>query len=186
MKTTYNIILGLLLCLTCVGCSSVVDDEVVERVSVGDHVPAFTVETVIPGEDGSKQGTFSTSQLTGETVIVFFHTTCPDCQRDLPLLNQYYLQHRDDAGFQMVAISRAEDAASVAAFWAEHKLQMPYSPQSDRTVYELFASSIIPRIYFVSPQGIVTRIDVEKYDLREKGKGKSEKGVGKKGKKGKK
>lgn len=169
MKTTYNIILGLLLCLTCVGCSSVVDDdEVVERVSVGDHVPAFTVETVIPGDDGDQKGTFTTSRLTGETVIVFFHTTCPDCQRDLPLLNQYYLQHRDDAGFQMVAISRAEDAASVAAFWAEHKLQMPYSPQTDRTVYELFASSIIPRIYFVSAQGIVTRIDVEKYDLREK------------------
>ena len=153
----------MLLCLTWVGCSSVVDDDtqVVERVHVGDRVPSFSVTIT----DGGEERTFSTSQLTGETVIVFFNTWCPDCQRELPRLNQYYLQHMDDKGFQMVAISRGEGKDVVARFWSEHELLIPYAAQEDTSIYELFASGIIPRVYFVSAQGIVTRIDVEQFAI---------------------
>ena len=150
----------MLLCLLLTGCSSIEDDETKERVAVGDRVPLFSVEMVKDGE----RSTFSTAQLTGETVIVFFNTTCPDCQRDLPKLNQYYLKHKADEGFQMVAISRAEGEDAVAAYWKDNGLQIPYSAQNDRRIYELFASSIIPRIYFVSAQGVVTRIFIERFD----------------------
>ena len=152
-------IIVMLLYLTCVGCSSIIDgtDEVIEHVQVGDKVPSFSVTVT----DGSETRTFSTSQLTGETVIVFFNTWCSDCQRELPLLNDYYLQHKADSGFQMIAISRAEGADAVSQFWSEYSLQIPYSAQDDRRIYDLFASSVIPRIYFVSPQGIITRIEVE-------------------------
>lgn len=145
----------LLLCLLAEACSAVSDDdEVEERITVGDQVPTFTVDMVADGE----VTTFSTHHLTGETVIVFFHTSCPDCQRELPVLNDYYLQHREEPGFQMVAISRAEGAETVAPFWEKHSLQMPYSAQEDRHIYDLFASSVIPRVYVVSAQGIVTRV----------------------------
>ena len=148
----------LMLCFLFWACSAISDDdEVMERVKVGDRVPAFTVDVVVDGE----MKTFSTSQLTGETVIIFFHTSCADCRRELPRLNDYYLQHRDEPGFQMVAISRAEGAETIASFWMEQGLQMPYSAQEDRHIYDLFASSVIPRVYFVSAQGIVTRVLVE-------------------------
>lgn len=152
----------MLACLLLWGCSSIhEDDEVVERIAVGDRVPVFSVGVVANGQST----TFSTSHLTGETVIVFFSTQCKDCQRELPELNDYYLKHKDDNGFQMVAISRAEGEATVAKFWADHHLKIPYSAQTDRHVYELFASSIIPRVYFVSEQGIVTKILIEHFDL---------------------
>lgn len=150
----------MLLYLLLTGCSSIEDDETKERVAVGDRVPLFSVEMVKDGE----RSTFSTAQLTGETVIVFFNTTCPDCQRDLPKLNQYYLKHKVDEGFQMVAISREEGEEDVAAYWKDNGLQIPYSAQNDRRIYELFASSIIPRVYFVSAQGIVTRVFIERFD----------------------
>lgn len=150
----------MLLCLLFIGCSSIEDDETKERVAVGDHVPLFSVEMVKDGE----RSTFSTSHLTGETVIVFFSVKCGDCQRDLPKLNQYYLKHKDDPGFQMIAISRAEGENLVVPFWEEYGLQIPYSAQNDRRIYELFASSIIPRVYFVSAQGIVTRVFIERFD----------------------
>lgn len=150
----------MLLCLLLTGCSSIEDDETKERVAVGDRVPLFSVEMVKDGE----RSTFSTAQLTGETVIVFFNTTCPDCQRDLPKLNQYYLKHKADEGFQMVAISREEGEEDVAAYWKDNGLQIPYFAQNDRRIYELFASSIIPRVYFVSAQGIVTRVFIERFD----------------------
>ena len=150
----------MLLYLLLTGCSSIEDDETKERVVVGDRVPLFSVEMVKDGE----RSTFSTAQLTGETVIVFFNTTCPDCQRDLPKLNQYYLKHKADEGFQMVAISREEGEEDVAAYWKDKGLQIPYFAQNDRRIYELFASSIIPRVYFVSAKGIVTRIFIERFD----------------------
>ena len=144
-----------------VGCNTVVDDEdneVKEYVTLGDPVPLFTVETV--AADGTV-GTFSTTKLTGETVIIFFNTWCGDCQRELPLLNDYYLQHREDNGFQMVAISREEGEESVAAFWKEQGLMIPYSAQNDRRIYQLFASSVIPRVYYCTTDGIVHRIFIE-------------------------
>lgn len=153
----------LLLCSLFGGCSSIHEDsdEVVERVKVGDRVPSFSIDVV----DNGVHSTFSTAHLAGETVIVFFNTWCPDCQRELPRLNQYYLQHKDDKGFQMVAISRGEGKDVVARFWSEHELLIPYAAQEDTSIYELFASGIIPRVYFVSAQGIVTRIDVEQFAI---------------------
>jgi thiol-disulfide isomerase/thioredoxin len=163
MRKVQMCFLIMLFLTTVVGCSSVVDDEnvdseVKEYVSLGDRVPEFTVETV--AADGTV-GTFTTAQLTGETVIVLFNTSCGDCRRELPRLNDYYLQHRYDKGFQMVAISREEGAESVAAYWKEQGLSIPYSAQTDRRIYHLFASSVIPRVYYCSADGIINRIFVE-------------------------
>jgi thiol-disulfide isomerase/thioredoxin len=148
--TIFNVfpLMVLWLAMVVAGCSTISDDEpeLVERVKVGDAVPSFTVNIV--GPEG-QEGTFSTTRLTGTTVIVFFNTSCKDCQRDLPLLNQYYLQHKDEPDFRMLAISREENEESVAAYWAANGLQIPYSPQEDRRIYNLFATSIIPRIYFI-------------------------------------
>ena len=154
----------------CAGCSTITEDEdTIERVKVGDFMPLFSVTMMYP-ETTNPQHDQTTSQwttmhLTGQTVIVFFNTSCGDCQRDLPLLNQYYLEHKDEPGFQMVAISREEGPESVAAYWAANGLAIPYSPQEDRRIYNLFASSIIPRIYFCGADRIITRIDVEKFDF---------------------
>ena len=153
----------LLPCLLLAGCIAADNDEVVERVRVGDRLPVFSVDVIDPEVSQTEHTVFNSQNLTGETVIVFFNTWCPDCQRELPRLNQYYLQHKDDKGFRMVAISRGEGKDVVARFWSEHELLIPYSAQEDNRIYELFASGIIPRIYFVSAQGVVTRIDVEHF-----------------------
>ena len=161
MTYTRFLLMALLL-LSVAGCSMSDDEEEqTERIKVGDRVPTFSLTV----ENGGQVRTFSTARLTGETVIVFFNTTCPDCQRDLPLLDDYYLKHRDDEGFQMVAISREEGDASVAAYWEANHLQIPYFAQTDRRIYNLFATSIIPRVYFCGADGIVTRVCIEKFDV---------------------
>ena len=158
-KYHFLLLIPVLLMLQLVGCSMNDDEEQTERIKVGDRVPTFSLTV----ENGGQVRSFSTARLTGETVIVFFNTTCPDCQRDLPLLNDYYLKHKDEEGFQMVAISREEGDASVAAFWAANGLSIPYFAQTDRRIYNLFATSIIPRVYFCGADGIVTRICIEKF-----------------------
>ena len=156
----WNIMLA---CLLLWGCGSIhEEDDVVERIVVGSRVPIFSVNVV---DYEGLTTSFSTNRLYGETVIVFFSTQCKDCQRELPELNEYYLKHKDDNGFQMVAISRAEGEQSVADFWSANNLQIPYSAQEDRKIYDLFASSVIPRVYFVSSSGIITKVLIENFDL---------------------
>ena len=153
----------MLACLMLWGCGSIhEEDDVVERIVVGSRVPIFSVNVV---DYEGLTTSFSTNRLYGETVIVFFSTQCKDCQRELPELNDYYLKHKDDKGFQMVAISRAEGEQSVADFWSANNLQIPYSAQEDRKIYDLFASSVIPRVYFVSSSGIITKVLIENFDL---------------------
>ncbi len=147
-----------LLALSCNAVNDGDDTNVKEYVKVGDRVPVFSVDVV---DSEGRTSVFSTARLTGETVIVLFNTSCGDCRRELPQLNAYYLAHRHDKGFQMVAIAREESAESIAAYWQAQGFEIPYSPQPDRRIYNLFASSIIPRVYYCTADGIVTRILIE-------------------------
>ena len=132
-----------------------------DLVGVGDRLPSFSVEVI----DSTSHYTFSSDALTGPTVIVFFNTTCSDCQRELPVLNEYYLQHRTEPGFQMVAIAREESKENIQAFWQSNALSIPYSPQSDRRVYNLFATITIPRVYFCLKSGEITWVGIERFEL---------------------
>lgn len=137
------------------------DPDESNLIKVGDHLPSFSVDVIT--EDGTS--VFSTERLTGQTVIVFFHTTCSDCQRELPKLNDYYLAHRGELGFQMVAIARDEGRESIESFWQSHQLSMPYSPQNDRRVFSLFATQTIPRAYICSSEGTVLWMGVERFTI---------------------
>ncbi len=118
-----------------------------ELVKVGQELPAFTVEL----NDGS---VFSSSAVQSKPlVIAFFNTACKDCQRELPVLQKVYESQGDRVAF--LCISRAQGDSEVAAYWQQNALTLPYSAQTDRTVYNLFATSTIPRIYVADTSRVV-------------------------------
>lgn len=160
-------VVGLFLALSMlVGCVVDEHDEEADKedlVRVGDRLPSFSVDVI----DGDSTYVFSSDRLTGRTVIILFHTGCSDCQRELPELNDYYLGHRSDPGFQMVAIAREESVSEIAAFWQEKGLVIPYSPQDDRRIYNLFAFVTIPRVYICSLSGIVEWIGIENFTVED-------------------
>lgn len=105
----------------------------------GDRLPYFKIAM----SDGQ---TLSTDDLSETlSVITFFDTSCIDCQRELTEIEQAYLNIGNRVRF--IAISRAEEAASIAEYWQSEGITMPYSAQANRTVYDSFASEGIPRIY---------------------------------------
>gem|GEM_PF-5093123 len=57
----------------------------------------------------------------------------------------------DALGVRFICISRGETQPSVAAYWQEAGLTLPYSAQPDDAVYRLFANRIIPRVYVTRP-----------------------------------
>lgn len=148
-------LLYVLIVMVCLTACSMGDEDIITPedtiVNVGDPLPTFAVTM----SDGTH---LSTSDLRGKpSLIVFFSTTCPDCQRELPGLNERFLAHGADTTF--VAISREESADDVAAYWAAHCLSLPYSAQTDRLVYSLFARRGIPRIYISDSNGIVRKVE---------------------------
>ena len=115
----------------------------------GDSIPNFTVQM----NDGS---TVSSVQLrSGIAIIMFFHTSCPDCQNTLPAVQQIYNEWGNE--ISVVLISREQEGAEIARYWKEKGYNLPYSPQSTREIYNLFATSRVPRVYICN-NGIIEHI----------------------------
>lgn len=123
-----------------------------EGIGAGASVPAFSISS----PDGS---VISSESLKGKIyLLTFFNTTCPDCQEELPVIQQLYSSYRNDIVF--LNISRSESHASVSDYWQKNAFTMPFIAQESRAVYNLFASSGIPRLYLVDGSGVV----VESFD----------------------
>ena len=129
-------------------CSCINEQQQGANLTVGDTLPAFQVQMFngVIVSNLTLQGT--------PALIVFFNTGCPDCQRELPIVQQLYLQMSNNE-VQVVCISRAQTESEVVAYWLENNFTMPFSAQPDSRVYELFAQTRIPRLYAVNADGII-------------------------------
>lgn len=142
---TFGFLLG-----ACILFAACIGDEMEEgtvNLQSGDRVPAFSVVM----DDGRK--VTSECLLGNPAVVVFFHTGCPDCRKELAVLQRIYDEF--GAAVQMVCISRGEGEEDIARYWEEHRFTLPYSAQDDRSVYHLFAKSGIPRVYIVDKSGMI-------------------------------
>ena len=119
--------------------------------NVGYSLPDFEVMM--------NDGTVVTDGLLRESVsiVMFFHTSCPDCQQTLPQMQKVYDEYASK-GVRIILISRDESRQSIESFWQEKSLKMPYSAQNDRKVYEKFARERIPRVYINEKGGIIRYI----------------------------
>lgn len=156
MRSGLVVVLQMLLMLPAL-VSCFTEEEVssgqADIITVGQKLPDFSVKM----DDGTQ---VSPASLSGKpAVIVFFHTGCSDCRKELPVVQRVYDECSSQASF--VCISRAEDEVAVAAYWRAEKLSLPYSAQPDKTVYQKFARQTIPRIYVADAAGIVRSVFVE-------------------------
>lgn len=128
------------------------------EIQVGDRIPDFSVTM--------NNGTTVTgaSLRQGLSIIMFFHTSCPDCRRTLPNVQRVYDEfHSKGVSFALISRSQiaqdSEDSRGnflegVESYWKQQGYTMPYSAQSDRRVYNLFATSRVPRVY-ICKDGII-------------------------------
>ena len=144
MKNIWIIVLGLII-------SSCIKEEQGVELVVGDRLPDFEVVM----NDGSVVDDDILSE--GVSVVMFFHTSCPDCQQALPRMQQIYDEYISK-GVYFAFISREEGVVDIESYFKEKGLKLPYSAQNDRKVYEQFAQTRIPRIYICEKGGIIRYI----------------------------
>ena len=148
MKKVIYIVSALLAALCLSGC---IKENVGADLKVGDRLPDFTVTM----NDGT---VVSDDSLMGNvSCVMFFHTTCPDCQATLPVVQSIYDEYHQK-GVLFALISRGQAADDIDIFWEEKGLNMPYSAQESRYVYNKFASTRIPRVYICDKNGIIRYI----------------------------
>lgn len=145
-----KIILSALIAFLLPGC---VTEEPTRTWSLGkgDSLPAFSITDL----NGNVIDSSSFSKKRG--VIIFFSVTCSDCLRELPRLEEAYREYLSSEGgknLEVICISRDSDISEVRNFILEHDITMPVAVDKGREVYELFASSGVPRVYIVE-NGII-------------------------------
>ena len=145
MKKVVYIVSALLAALCLSGC---IKENIGADLKVGDRLPDFTVTM----NDGT---VVSDDSLMGNvSCVMFFHTTCPDCQATLPVVQSIHDEYQQK-GILFALISRGQTADDIDIFWEEKGLNMPYSAQEGRYVYNKFASTRIPRVYICDKDGII-------------------------------
>ena len=146
MKKVVLIFLFLLLAAGCVK-----EEQKGADLKVGDIIPDFEVvmsDGRLVTDDDLKENV---------SVVMFFHTSCKDCQQALPVMQRIYDEYASKS-LQIVLISRGEGRESIFTYWNENCLKMPYSAQNDKRVYRKFAATRIPRIYVNEKGGIIRHI----------------------------
>lgn len=121
------------------------------RISVGDRAPNFTC-TTLNGE------TISLSELQGKVVLVnFFATWCGSCAREMPYLQSEVFEAFRADDFFMIAIAREQQVNDVTEFknTKGKGLTFPMAVDTDSSIYNLFATKFIPRIFVIDKEGIV-------------------------------
>jgi len=134
----------------CLSSSCIKEKQTGADLVTGDRIPDFTVTM----NDGT---TVSGAQFReGISCIIFFTTLCPDCQQTLPHVQRIYDEYLSQ-GVKFALISREEGAESIQKYWTSKGYTMPFSAQTDRDIYELFAATRVPRVY-ICRDGIIKSI----------------------------
>ncbi|MCM1348982.1 MAG: TlpA family protein disulfide reductase [Firmicutes bacterium] len=135
-----------------IGLASCINDdvpEIIEHVGTGDRVPTFTL--------GLTNGlTIQSTDYSGAPWgLLFFSVNCPDCQRLLPEIDKLHAALPD---FPLLCVSR-EPASDieVASYWNYRQLSLPYIVPVDKSVYHLFATAGVPRLYIIDASGTIVQ-----------------------------
>lgn len=143
------------LALLLISCTEVGNgnDKIINYVGVGDRVPPFTVTN---GDNTLA----SPSDFTGNTtILVFFHTACPDGEREMPKVQEAWEELKDLPDCRAAAIGRGQTNADLDEKWIYGDI--PRFGDPDSKIFNKFANLRIPRLYIVDSQGVIRYMAIE-------------------------
>lgn len=155
---TRQILLFLLLLSLC----SCIKEEIPPSFALqeGETLPVFTIS--------NETETIRTTDLKNKiTIILFFNTTCPDCQRAFPAIQSLYEQYGTQPEVCIIAIARDQTENEVTGYFKLYGYTFPFFTDPVRQVYTLFASQTIPRLFLAGKNGKIVKTQQGKIDLEE-------------------
>jgi peroxiredoxin len=100
-------------------------------------------------------GEVSLAGLEGQVVLVNnWATWCPPCKAEMPTLQSYYEQHKDQ-GFVLLGIEAGEPADEVAQFVKDYNLTFPVLLDPQGKALDAFQNLNLPSSYVIDRDGTV-------------------------------
>ena len=144
-----------------VSLTACVDDRPVApgRLPIGTPMPLFSVS--------SPEGAVSAEDLTGKrTLVVLFRTTCGDCRRELPKVEEAFREVGAESDVRFVAITKEDDHATVVPeYWDDNGYTMPYYFDPDGSASSAFVVTNVPSLYLFGTDGKVAFAAIETFDF---------------------
>jgi len=121
------------------------------RTKIGQKAPAFECKT-IDGKD------INTEDLKGKVILVnFFATWCPPCNKELPVLQEkVYGKYKDNPDFVLVILGREHDVDELKKYAEEKEFDLPFAPDPERKIFDLYAKQNIPRNVVIDKDGNIS------------------------------
>lgn len=115
---------------------------------IGDSIPPFSFEI----ERGKK---VNISAYQGKLILVnLFATWCPPCNIELPLVqSKIWEKYGGNTDFALFVFGREEGWDKLAAFKRAKGFTFPILPDADRSIFNKFATSGIPRNIIIDQNG---------------------------------
>ena len=98
----------------------------------------------------------SLSNYRGQVVLVnLWATWCPPCKAEMPLLQEYYTQHKND-DFIVIAIEDGDPTSDVISFVNEYSLTFPvWLDPTYQATDDVFKTKNLPSSYIIDRAGRV-------------------------------
>lgn len=132
--------------------------------------PANTTTRLSPPQIGQPMPDLALNDLSGELVrlsdyagqpvlINAWATWCPPCRAEMPLLNEYYLQHKGE-GFVILAVNAGETHSLVDEFISQTGFNFPVLLDPDSESLSRMGVFSFPTSILVGRDGTVKKIHV--------------------------
>lgn len=130
---------------------------------VGDNAPDFTLTDL---EGGKHQ----LSDYKGQGVFLnFWGTWCKPCEREFPIINQYYQVYQKQ-GLEVLAVNIAEPDFTVQTYVNQKNLTFPVLIDKSKSVMEAYNINPLPTTILINPEGKIEKIitgEMSEEDIRE-------------------
>lgn len=118
--------------------------------AIGSEAPDFE----LPGLEG---GTVRLSDFKGRPVLInFWGTYCPPCVAEMPLIQQYYEQYKDE-GLIVLGVNENDPVVTARSFVRQLELTFPILMDRDK-VRKAYGVTAYPATFFVSGTGKIIEI----------------------------
>lgn len=123
-------------------------------------IPPFVVKALNGKAD------FKSESLKGKiTFLNFWATWCPPCQREMPEIETFYNQFKDNEKFQFIAISVREKKDTVKNFIDKKGYTFPIYLDENAKVSPMYVAQGIPDTYIINEDGQVIAGRVGAYEF---------------------
>lgn len=121
----------------------------------GRPAPEFSLAVLAasPSDEAASPPPVNLADHRGKLVFLsFWASWCRPCDYELPLLNQFYLAHRE-RGVEVLAISTDDTRDAALAYAQSRHFALPMFWDEGGRVAELYQVSSLPTLVVIDPQG---------------------------------